>query len=42
LFSTLENAPDLRLVVEKWSELPEHIKNAILTLVRTVLPDDKV
>ena len=25
-----------------WSELPESIKNAILSMVRTVLPDDKV
>ncbi len=35
LFSTLENAPDLRLVVEKWPELPEHIKAAIKALVQT-------
>jgi hypothetical protein len=33
LFSVLENEHDLRLIVERWSELPEHIKAAIKTLV---------
>jgi len=35
LFSALENDLDLRLVVEKWPELPEHIKAAIKALVQT-------
>jgi hypothetical protein len=39
LFSTLENAPDLRLIVEKWPELPEHIKAAIKVLVQTQTKD---
>ncbi|MCP4612505.1 MAG: hypothetical protein GY845_27720 [Planctomycetes bacterium] len=39
LFSTLENAPDLRLIVEKWPELPEHIKAAIKALVQTQTKD---
>jgi hypothetical protein len=29
LFSALKNDLDLRLIVEHWPELPEHIKTAI-------------
>ena len=35
LFSALENDQDLKLVVENWLELPEHIKAAIKALVQT-------
>jgi hypothetical protein len=30
-----EKDPDLALVVERWSNLPEHIKATIKTLVET-------
>ena len=33
LFSALENDHDLRLVIENWPRLSEHIKAAIKTLV---------
>ena len=36
-----EKDPDLVLVVERWPELSEPIKNAILSMVRTVLPNDE-
>jgi len=41
LFSTLKNDPNLRLVVEKWSGLPEHIKAAIKALVQTHIKEKK-
>jgi hypothetical protein len=30
-----ENLPDLALIVKRWPELPEHIKQTIRTLVET-------
>ncbi len=38
----LQKHPDLEQIITAWPELPEPIKNAILSMVRTVLPDDKV
>ena len=40
LFSALENDQDLKLVVENWLELPEHIKAAIKALVQTHIQGD--
>ena len=41
LFSTLENDQDLRLIVESWPELPEHIKAAIKALIQTYKTENK-
>ncbi len=41
LFSALENDPDLRLVIESWPELPEHIKAAIKALVQAYKTETK-
>jgi len=35
LFSKTEIEQDLKLVVERWPMLPEHIKAAIKTLIQT-------
>jgi len=40
LFSALKNDLDLRLIVEHWPELPEHIKAAIKALVQTHIQGD--
>jgi hypothetical protein len=36
-----EKHPDLRLIVEAWPELPEHIKAAIKALLETHIKGDK-
>ena len=38
----LQKHPELEQIITAWPELPEPIKKAILSMVRTVLPDDKV
>jgi len=38
----VELPPELAEIVEAWPELPEPIKNAILSMVQTVLPKDKL
>jgi hypothetical protein len=34
LFSALENDPDLRLIVEKWSKLSFELRKAIVRIVQ--------
>ena len=41
LFYALENDPELRLIVESWPNLPEHIKAAIKALVQTHTAEKK-
>jgi hypothetical protein len=41
LFYALENDPELRLIAESWSELPEHIKAAIKALIQTPIKGTK-
>jgi hypothetical protein len=37
LFSKKEIDADLRLLIERWPILPEHIKAAVKALVKTVI-----
>jgi hypothetical protein len=32
----MQKHPDLQAVIERWPNLPEHVKQAILTLISTV------
>ena len=41
LFYALENDPELRLIVESWPSLPEHIRAAIKALVQTYQAEKK-
>jgi hypothetical protein len=41
LFSALENDPDLVKMVKVWPDLPEHIRQAIKSLVQTHKAENK-
>jgi hypothetical protein len=42
LDNLLQKYPDLRLIIERWPKLPEHVKKTIKTLIQTHQRKEKI